>query len=68
LVNEVVPLEALEKTTMDLAGRIAKNPVMSTRLAKAALNQAVHESFEQTLEREARDAILMPITGKNPAS
>ncbi len=67
LVNEVVPLEALEKTAMDLARRIAKNPVMSTRLAKAALNQAVNESFEQTLEREARDAILMPITGKDPA-
>jgi 2-(1,2-epoxy-1,2-dihydrophenyl)acetyl-CoA isomerase len=67
LVNEVVPLEALEKTTMDLARKIAKNPVMSTRLAKAALNQAVHESFEQTLEREAKDAILMPIKEKDPA-
>jgi enoyl-CoA hydratase/carnithine racemase len=67
LVNEVVPLNALEQTAMDLATKIAKNPVMSTRLAKAALNQAVHESFEQTLEREARDAILMPITGKDSA-
>lgn len=67
LVNEVVPLEDLEQTAMDLAGRIAKNPVMSTRLAKAALNQAVTESFEQTLEREAREAILMPIKAKDPA-
>lgn len=67
LVNEVVPLDALEKTAMDLARKIAKNPVMSTRLAKAALNQGVNESFEQTLEREARDAILMPIAGKDPA-
>lgn len=67
LVNEVVPLESLEKRAMDLAGKIANNPVMSTRLAKAALNQAVAESFEQTLEREARDAMLMPIAGKNPS-
>jgi enoyl-CoA hydratase len=62
LVNEVVPLHALEQTAMELARKIAKNPAMSTRLAKTALNQAVSESFEQTLEREARDAILMPIT------
>jgi len=67
LVNEVVPLAALEQSAMDLARKIAKNPAMSTRLAKAALNQAVNESFEQTLEREARDAILMPITGKDSA-
>ncbi|MCU0597583.1 MAG: enoyl-CoA hydratase/isomerase family protein [Desulfobacterota bacterium] len=67
LVNEVVPQEALEKTAMDLAGKIANTPVMSTRLAKAALNQAVTESFEQTLEREARDAMLMPIAGKDPS-
>jgi len=62
LVNEVVPLHALEQAAMDLARKIAKNPVMSNRLAKTALNQAVNESFEQTLEREAKDAILMPIT------
>ena len=62
LVNEVVPLHALEQAAMELAKKIAKNPVMSNRLAKTALNQAVNESFEQTLEREAKDAILMPIT------
>jgi enoyl-CoA hydratase/carnithine racemase len=67
LVNEVVPSDALEQTAMDMAGKIAKNPAMSTRLAKTALNQAVNESFEQTLQREARDAILMPITGKDTA-
>jgi enoyl-CoA hydratase len=67
LVNEVVPLDALEQAAMDLARKIAKNPTMSTRLAKAALNQAVNESYEQTLEREAKDAVLMPIKGKIPA-
>jgi len=67
LVNEVVPLDALEQTAMDLARKIARNSAISTRLAKASLNQAVNESFEQTLEREARDAILMPITGKETA-
>jgi len=40
---------------------------LSTRLAKAALNQAVNESYEQTLEREVKDAVLMPIKGKIPA-
>lgn len=68
LVNEVVPLASLEQVAMDLARKIAKNPPMSTRMAKTALNQAVNENFEQTLEREARDAILMPITGKDTAS
>jgi len=68
LVNEVTPLAALEQVAMDLARKIAKNPPMSTRMAKMALNQAVNESFEQTLEREARDAILMPITGKDTTS
>jgi len=67
LVSEVVPLNALEETTMDMARKIAKNPTMSTRLAKAALNQAVNESYEQTLEREVKDAVLMPIKGKIPA-
>jgi len=67
LVSEVVPLNALEETTMDMARKIAKNPTMSTRLAKAALNQAVTESYEQTLEREVKDAVLMPIKGKIPA-
>jgi 2-(1,2-epoxy-1,2-dihydrophenyl)acetyl-CoA isomerase len=67
LVNEVVPLQALEDAAMDMARKIAKNPAVSTRLAKAALNLAVNESFEQTLEREAKDAMLMPITGKGPS-
>jgi enoyl-CoA hydratase len=67
LVSGVVPLNALEETAMDMARKIAKNPTMSTRLAKAALNQAVNESYEQTLEREVRDAVLMPIKGKIPA-
>jgi enoyl-CoA hydratase/carnithine racemase len=67
LVNEVVPLQALEDATMDMARKIAKNPAMSIKLAKAALNQAMDESFEQTLERETREAILMPIKKKNPA-
>jgi len=68
LVNEVVPSAALEQVAMDLARKIAKNPSVSTRMAKTALNQAVNENFEQTLEREARDAILMPIKGKETAS
>jgi enoyl-CoA hydratase/carnithine racemase len=62
LVNKVVPLDALNKEAMGLAEKIAKNPTISNRLAKFALNEAVNETFDQTLNREARDAILMPIT------
>ncbi len=62
LVNKVVPLDALGKEAMDLAEKIVKNPTISNRLAKFALNEAVNETFDQTLNREARDAILMPIT------
>lgn len=62
LVNKVVPLDALNKETMDLAEKITKNSTISNRLAKFALNEAVNETFDQTLNREARDAMLMPIT------
>ena len=62
LVNKVVPLDALNKEAMGLAEKIAKNPTISNRLAKFALNEAVNETFDQTLNREARDAILMPIS------
>jgi enoyl-CoA hydratase/carnithine racemase len=62
LVNKVVPLDALNKEAMGLAEKIIKNSIISNRLAKFALNEAVNETFDQTLNREARDAILMPIS------
>lgn len=65
LVNEVVSLHALQQTAMDLAGKIVKNSAIANRLAKLALNGAVNEDFDQTLNREAREAILMPITASD---
>lgn len=58
LVNRVVPLEVLNETALDLAGKIAGNSRRALRLSKGALNQGVYQDFEQTLEREAEDAVL----------
>ena len=59
LVNKVVPIEELDKSSMDMARKIIKNSALAIRLSKAALNQGIYQDFEQTLEQEARDAILI---------
>lgn len=58
LVNKVVPLEALNDATLELAEKISGNSILALRLSKAALNRSVYRDFEQTLEGEARDAVL----------
>ena len=58
LVNRVVPLEALHDAALDLAGKIAGNSLLALKLSKAALNRGVCRDFEQTLEGEAKDAVL----------
>ena len=58
LVNRVVPLEALNDAALDLAGKISKNSPLALKLSKAALNRGVCRDFEQTLEWEAKDAVL----------
>lgn len=59
LVNNVVPLEKLDEEAMAMAKKIAKNSMLATRLSKTALNQGLYQDFEQTLAREARDAVLV---------
>jgi len=58
LVNRVVPLEALNDAALDLAGKISKNSPLALKLSKAALNRGGCRDFEQTLEWEAKDAVL----------
>ena len=59
LVNKVVPLDELEKTTMDMARKIANNSTLAIYLSKIALNQGAYQDFEQTLEQETRDIMLV---------
>lgn len=59
LVNKVVPLEELDKTALDMAGKIAQNSSFAVALSKKALNQGVYQGFEETLEQEAKDMALV---------
>jgi enoyl-CoA hydratase/carnithine racemase len=60
LYNRVVPLNELEKTTMEFARRLADGPGFALGMTKAALNRELHMSLEQALEAEAQaQAICM---------
>lgn len=53
MVNWVVPDDALEDRTRELAERLIKKPASSLALTKRALNRAVFAGFEQHLAYEA---------------
>ncbi len=53
LVNKVVPLAELERTTMELAERLAKAPTKSIGLIKRALNKALSSDLDTLLDYEA---------------
>jgi enoyl-CoA hydratase len=59
LVNKVAPLEELDKIAMDMAKKIAKNSTLAIYFSKRALNQGAYQDFEQTLEQETRDAMVV---------
>ncbi len=59
LVNKVVPLEELDGTALDMARRIAQNSSFAVALSKKALNQGIYQGFEETLEQESRDIVLV---------
>ncbi len=60
LYNRLVPLEELEKTTMEFAQKLADGPGFALGMTKAALNRELHMSLEQALEAEAQaQAICM---------
>jgi len=66
LINRVVPLEELEKTAFEMADKISQNSALSIALSKKALNQGLYLGFEETLEQETRD-ILVIIQGLEAA-
>ena len=51
MVNRVVPLDQLEKATMDLAQHIAKNPALGLKFVKRAVNKTMEfQGLGQALE------------------
>jgi len=59
LVNKVVPLEKLESEALKLAKKITKNSNLAVALSKKALNQGVYQGFEETLNQESRDILMV---------
>ena len=53
LVSRVVEPEELMDAARELAGRVAKNPPHSVRMAKKLLREAQHQSLESLLELSA---------------
>ena len=53
LVNKVVPSPDLEKTTMELATRLAQSPTKSIGLIKRTLNKALASDLDTLLDYEA---------------
>lgn len=53
LVNGVVPADALEKTVMDMAGRLAAGPTVAYGLAKDAVYRGLNSDLDSALETEA---------------
>jgi len=66
LVNQVVPVEELERTTMTLIKKIAANSSLSIKLAKRQLNFGTYQDYEQQMEMEAHDVVLT-LTGMEAA-
>jgi enoyl-CoA hydratase len=64
LVNKVVPLEELDKAAIEMAKKITKNSALATYLSKRALNQGVYQDFEQVLEQETRDIMIVAMTAE----
>ncbi|HEX9829235.1 MAG TPA: enoyl-CoA hydratase-related protein [Bacteroidota bacterium] len=53
LVNKVVPTAELEKTTMEIAEKLAKSPTKSIGLIKRTLNKALTTDLDSLLDYEA---------------
>ncbi len=53
LVNNVVSSAELEKTTMEIADKLAKSPTKSIGLIKRALNKALSSDLDSLLDYEA---------------
>ena len=55
LVNQVVPAAALGDTTRELAGRLARGPILAHGAAKAAVYESANLPFASLLDFEARN-------------
>lgn len=53
MVNRVVPADELMEATLAMAGRIAKKPALSLKLAKMAVNQALDAQGFHTAQQAA---------------
>ena len=59
LVNRVVPREALERETLDLAKRIAVNDPWALRIAKRSVNETLDaQGFKQAMENAFKNYML----------
>jgi enoyl-CoA hydratase/carnithine racemase len=64
LVNRVVPLNRMIDEATSVARKMAENPALANRLAKSAINQAIHLDIEQTLRTELKDMVITSLTGE----
>ncbi len=58
LINKVVSEDLLDEEVNEMAKKISANSGLAMRLSKQALNQGTHQDFDQTLDREAKDAMI----------
>jgi enoyl-CoA hydratase/carnithine racemase len=59
LINQVVNIDELEATVIELATQIASNSAASLLFTKRAINQGISQHLEQVLEQETRDAMIV---------
>jgi 2-(1,2-epoxy-1,2-dihydrophenyl)acetyl-CoA isomerase len=64
LVNKVVPPDRLLSEATAMAQKIAQGSALANRLAKAAINQALHLDIGQTLRMELNDMVITSLTGE----
>ncbi len=66
LVNKVVPVKQVESEAMKLAKKITQHSTTAVALSKKSLNQGVYLGFEDVLNQETKD-ILMVLQGLESA-
>ena len=64
LVNRVVPPASLRAEAAAAAEKIGRSPALANRLAKSAINQALHLDIGQALRMELNDMVITSLTGE----
>ncbi len=67
LVNKVVPLAELEKTSVDMAKKIAKNSTLAIRLLRGILDRSFESSMDTVLQLESNVAEIASLAGTSTA-